>query len=155
FVAFKRWIKIVGHPIMVLIILTEPDPEQALKRLMKRCGYVLLSISILFIKYFPELGRGFDSWTGAPVETGITTNKNEMGYVCLVLGYFAFWNLLQARHVEERKTRRAELLLNAWLLGMAVWLLARVHSGTSLVSLLAGALTVLIVGLRAVNKRFL
>src|SRR5439155_5329346 len=29
FVAFKRWIKILGHPIMALIVLTEPDPEEA------------------------------------------------------------------------------------------------------------------------------
>src|SRR5438552_11003922 len=25
FVAFKRWIKILGHPVMALILLTEPD----------------------------------------------------------------------------------------------------------------------------------
>ena len=28
-VAFKRWIKILGHPIMALIILTEPNPDEA------------------------------------------------------------------------------------------------------------------------------
>ena len=50
FVAFKRWIKIVGHPIMVLVLLTEPDPEEAIIRLMKRCAYLVLPLSILFIK---------------------------------------------------------------------------------------------------------
>ena len=30
FVAFKRWTKVLGHPIMALIILTEPDPKEAL-----------------------------------------------------------------------------------------------------------------------------
>ena len=60
FVAFKRWIKILGHPIMALIVLTEPDPEEALIRLMKRCAYVVVPVSILFIKYYPELGRSFD-----------------------------------------------------------------------------------------------
>ena len=59
FVAFKRWIKILGHPIMALIVLTEPDPEEALIRLMKRCAYVVVPVSILFIKYYPELGRSF------------------------------------------------------------------------------------------------
>src|SRR5882724_3513750 len=29
FVSFKRWIKVIGHPIMALVLLTEPDPEQA------------------------------------------------------------------------------------------------------------------------------
>ena len=60
FVAFKRWIKILGHPIMALIVLTEPDPKEAVIRLMKRCAYVVVPVSILFIKYYPELGRGFE-----------------------------------------------------------------------------------------------
>ena len=59
-VSFKRWIKILGHPIMALIIFTEPDPEEALIRLLKRCAYVLIPVSILFIKYFPAWGRGFE-----------------------------------------------------------------------------------------------
>src|SRR5262249_3395644 len=59
-VAFKRWIKILGHPIMALIVLTEPDPEEAVTRLLKRCAYFLVPFSILFIKYYPQWGRGFD-----------------------------------------------------------------------------------------------
>src|SRR5438128_579043 len=74
FIAFKRWIKILGHPIMALIVLTEPDPKEALIRLMKRCAYVVVPVSILFSKYYPELGRGFTPW-GAATRTGITTNK--------------------------------------------------------------------------------
>src|SRR5208337_1694660 len=29
FVAFKRWIKILGHPIMALVVLTDPNPKEA------------------------------------------------------------------------------------------------------------------------------
>src|SRR5437870_3292452 len=65
-VAFKRWIKILGHPIMALIVLTEPDPEEGLRRLMKRCAYVVVPVSILFIKYYPQLGRAYDAWSGLP-----------------------------------------------------------------------------------------
>src|SRR3982074_489980 len=49
FVAFKRWIKLFGQPIMVLILLTEPDPIEALTRLMKRFAYVVVPVSIFFI----------------------------------------------------------------------------------------------------------
>ena len=52
FISFKRWIKILGHPIMALIVLTEPDPEEAIIRLMKRCAYIVVPVSILFIKYY-------------------------------------------------------------------------------------------------------
>src|SRR5205814_751571 len=71
FIAFKHWIKILGHPIMVLIVLTEPDPEGALIRLMKRCAYVIVPVSILFIKYYPYLGTKYDQWTGMQMTTGI------------------------------------------------------------------------------------
>src|SRR5438270_1551864 len=94
FVAFKRWIKILGHPIMVLIILTESDPEEALKTLMKRCAYVVVPVSILFIKYYPEWGRSFDVWTGLGMNNGIADNKNMLGADCLILGFFFFWYLL-------------------------------------------------------------
>src|SRR5262245_37023706 len=33
-VAFKRWIKILGHPVMALIVVTEPNREEALRRVL-------------------------------------------------------------------------------------------------------------------------
>ena len=79
FVAFKRWIKILGHPIMVLIVLTEPDPEEALISLMKRCAYVIVPVSILFVKYYPSLGTKYDQWTGLQMNTGISRRQKRAG----------------------------------------------------------------------------
>jgi exopolysaccharide production protein ExoQ len=153
FVAFKRWTKVLGHPIMALIVLTEPDPGEALIRLMKRCAYVVVPVSILFIKYYPEWGRGFDPWSGGAMNTGITANKNALGCDCLILGFFFFWYLLQIWRTERGKARRNELLLIAATLAGIWWLLSMAHSSTSLVSLLLGMLIVVIFGLRFVNKR--
>ena len=155
FVAFKRWIKVLGHPIMALIVLTEPDPVDAVTRLMKRCAYVVVPISILFIKYYPQWGRGFSYWTGEAYNTGITTNKNELGADCLILGYFFFWHLLQTWNADKSKNRRNELILAAGLLIMIWWLLSMAHSSTSLVSLFIGGLIAVVLGLRFVNKRLI
>jgi len=155
FVAFKRWIKVLGHPIMALIVLTEPDPLEALTRLIKRCAYVIVPVSILFIKYYPELGRGFDHWTGAPSNNGITTNKNTLGVDCLILGFFFFWHLLQTRSLERGKLRRNELFLTGGFLLAIWWLFSMAHSSTALVSFFVGVLVVLILGLRFVDKRFI
>lgn len=95
YVSFKRWIKLLGDPVMALVILTEPNPLESLGRLAKRCAYFMLPVSILFIKYFPNLGRLFDQWSGAPMNTGITTNKNELGFDCWILGMLLFWRVLQ------------------------------------------------------------
>jgi exopolysaccharide production protein ExoQ len=154
FVAFKRWIKVIGHPIMALIVLTEPDPKEALKRLMKRCAYVVVPVSILFIKYYPELGRGFDRWTGEPFNTGITTNKNALGADCLILGFFFFWYLLQTWQTDRDRWRRNELRLIAGFLIGIWWLLSQAHSATAVTSLFAGALVVVLVGMRSINKNF-
>jgi exopolysaccharide production protein ExoQ len=155
FIALKRSIKILGHPIMALIVLTEPDPEEALIRLMKRCAYVVVPVSILFIKYYPELGRAYDPWTGEGMNTGINTNKNLLGADLLILGYFFFWYWLQIRRNERSTWRRNELRLIAGFLIGIWWLFSQAHSATSLTCVVIGILTVLFVGMRSKNKRFI
>ncbi len=153
FIAFKRWLKILGHPIMVLIVLTEPDPKEALVRLMKRCAYVIVPVSILFIKYYPELGRGFSPWGGA-TNNGIAADKNMLGAGCLILGYFFFWYLLQTWQSNRSTWRRNELRLIAGFLLGIWWLFSHAHSATSFTCLIIGMLVVVFVGIRSVNKNF-
>jgi O-antigen ligase len=155
FVAFKRWIKFLGNPIMVLILLTEPDPQEAIARLMKRCAYVLVPFSILLIKYYPELGRAFEPWSGEAVNCGVTLNKNGLGYLCLVLGYFFFWDLLKAWRGERGRARRNELLLCAGFLYLVGWLLRRAPSATSMMALMVAVLTVTVLGFRWVKPRYI
>lgn len=154
FIAFKRWIKILGHPIMALVVLTEPDPKEGLVRLMKRCAYVVVPVSILWIKYYPELGRGFSPWGGA-VSTGITINKNLLGADCLILGYFFFWYLLQLRQTERNTQRRNDFRLSVGFLIGIWWLFSEAHSATSLTCLIVGILVVLFVGIRFINKNLI
>jgi O-antigen ligase len=155
FVAFKRWIKILGQPIMALIVLTEPDPEEALKRLMKRCAYVVVPVSILFIRYYPDLGRCYDPWTGFQKTQGIALGKNSLGADCLILGFFFFWHLLQTWQTERSTRRRNELRLIVGFLIAIWWLFSQAHSATSLISLVIGALIVVFVGIRSINKNFI
>src|SRR5215831_1983404 len=155
FVASKRWFKILGHPIMALIILTEPDAEEALTTLMKRCAYILVPFSILFIKYYPEWGRGFEFWTGQGFNMGVTTDKNLLGVDCFILGLFFFWHLLQIWRTPRSKARRNELLLTLGFLYMISWLIWKANSQTSFLSLLIGMLTIMLVDLPFINKRLI
>src|SRR6266550_4775371 len=127
FIAFKRWIKILGHPIMALIVLTEPDFEEALTRLMKRCAYVVVPVSILWIKYYPQYGTSYDDW-GGQMNQGIAIGKNSLGADCLILGFFFFWHLLQTERTERSTQRRNELrLIAGFLIGIG-WLFAKARS---------------------------
>jgi exopolysaccharide production protein ExoQ len=154
FIAFKRWIKVLGHPIMVLVVLTDPDPVEAVKKLLKRIAYVLLPLSLCFIKYFPQYGRGFDLWTGQGFSSGVALNKNELGLLCLIFGMFFFWNTLQALKIKNRKARWNELVLNILFFGLNWWLLKEASSATSLVTMLLGIVVIWFVGLRFVDKRY-
>lgn len=153
FVASKRWIKILGHPIMALVVLTDPNPQEAVRRLLKRSAYFLIPFSILLIKYYPQFGRGFDLWTGEATNQGVTHSKNELGYDCMISGLFFFWNLLQALKIKDRKARRKELLLSVVFLGMVCWLLRQSSSATSLTCMLVGVCTILVLRLPFVSKR--
>jgi len=154
FIAFKRWVKTIGHPVMALIILTDPNPVNAVRTVLKRCSYLLIPFSVLFIKYFPQFGRGFDPYTGDPVNNGVGLTKNDLGYLCMVFGLFHFWNLLSTLRAGHRGGRW-ELVLSLIFLCMIGWLLQMANSATSLLAFVLGMVTIFVVGLRVVNKRLI
>lgn len=154
FVAFKRWTKILGHPLMALIILSEGDPVKAVETVIRRCAYVLIPMSVLYIKYYPHLGRGFDEWTGAAVNIGITNNKNALGFICLVFGLFFTCKLLSLFHKNMQDRQMMEKIITITFLYMTWWLLQISHSGTSLGCLIASVFVVLILGFSSIKKHF-
>ncbi len=153
FIAFKRWIKVLGHAVMILIVLTDPDPFEAMRTLLKRVGFVLVPLSILLINCYPRWGQGFDPVTGEPSYTGAATDKNALGHLCMIVGIFFFWNVLQAFKIKNRTVRRNELCLSVLLLGLTCWLLKMSSSATSLVTFVVGVLTIGFLGIRFVDKR--
>ncbi|HEX3627774.1 MAG TPA: O-antigen ligase family protein [Verrucomicrobiae bacterium] len=154
-VAMKRWLKDMGLPIMVLVILTEENFDEALTCIMMRLAYVILPVSVLFIKYFPYLGRSFDPWTGASANTGITVNKNTLGLDLFILGVFLFRYFLKVWQQEKSIERRNELILIACLGYGIGWLFQMAQSSTSLVSFLIASTLILVLNSPRVNPRYI
>ena len=154
-IALKRWIKTLGHPIMALIILTDPRPMNALRIVMKRCAFVLIPFSITLIKYYPEYGRGFDGWTGEGYSNGVAINKNGLGCLCMIFGIFFLWTLLTRKSAANPRAKREELIVSCGLLGMIGWLLWRADSSTSLAAFVVGSATMVVLGSSKTNKRML
>ena len=152
FVAFKRWIKVLGHPIMALIILTEPDPYEALLRLIKRSAYFLVPLSIMAIKWFPGMGLRYDEWSGLAINVGVTQGKNALGGSCLVLGLFFIWHFVRTWRTDKSKARRDELRLVGLLLLMIAYLLRKSHDATATICLPIAIMVMFVVGRRWVNK---
>jgi exopolysaccharide production protein ExoQ len=141
FVTFKRWIKALGDVEMVLIIFAESDPFGALSRLLTRLGFFLFPLSILFIRYYPQIGRRVtNSFTNEPV--GVTTQKNELGIMCMMYGVFFVWRFISVYRDRKNPARRRRLLANGTVIAISMYLLSQCNSTTSIVgfALSAGVL---------------
>jgi len=138
FVTFKRWIRALGDVEMVLIILIELDPFAALTRILTRMGFFLFPLSILFIRFYPQLGRRpTNSWTQEPV--GVTSQKNELGIMCMIYGVFFLWMLLSVYRERKRVGRWRRMLAYGTIIAISIYLLNLCNSTTSMVGYASSA----------------
>jgi exopolysaccharide production protein ExoQ len=138
FVTFKRWVKALGDLEMVLVIFIESDPLGALRSLLTRLGFVLFPLSILFIRYYPDLGRRqTGSWTAEPV--GVTTQKNELGIMCMMYGTFFLWRFITVYRDRKDPARFRRLLANGTIIAISMYLLSQCNSTTSIVGFASSA----------------
>lgn len=143
FIAFKRWIKLAGDVMMILVVLSERDQIGAVQRFLCRAAYILVPASILLIKYYPQLGRTYDPWTWTPMFCGVTTFKNELGMTTLICGLGTLWCFVRNWQDKERERRWQHLLAQGIILGQVLWTLHIANSVTSL-SCFAMAGTILV-----------
>ena len=133
-VTLKRWFKALGDLVMVLIVLTDVTPPAAIRRLLSRVGFVLLPLSILFIKYYGDLGRDYrpDYGFWKLTYTGVTTSKNVLGMITLIFGLGSAWRVLQAFGRKDKERTTGSLIAHCVLLAIVAWLLWITNSMTSL-----------------------
>ena len=136
---FKRWARALGDLVMVLIVVTDAQPTAALRRLFSRVGFVLLPASVLLIRYYPDLGRGFGAFGGEIVNTGVTTNKNSLGVLVLVVALGTLWQVVELLRDKKQPNRTRRLLAQGTLLYLGISLLFTAHSATSGASFGLGA----------------
>lgn len=136
FVAFKRWIRELGNLLMILVILTEENPEVAVRQVFVRCAYVLIPVSILLIKYYLYLGRYYNSWTGETGYCGIANDKNALGRLAMLSGIFLLWNLIVQTKSGWQKWKDG--LPDLFILAMCVWILHIANSQTAFASFCIG-----------------
>jgi O-antigen ligase len=147
FVSFKRYIKELGNVIMVLVVLSETQSYQAIMVILRRLSFLLLPLSVLFIKYYPDLGRAYHQ--GSPMFTGVADQKNGLGLICLMIGIYYAWDYFLNLKRDEN-VRRKNGIWEIILIGMAAWLLYMSDSATSL-----GCLAIAVALLFMSHKRFI
>jgi exopolysaccharide production protein ExoQ len=150
FVAFKRWFRHLGAVLFVLVLLTDRRGFRAAITVFRYVAYILLPASIVLIKYYPHLGRQYHGHFGEMMITGVTTNKNSLGALCMVSALF----LLVEIHKQWTSGNRRSFIVKGdlCLFAAAIWLLHKSHSATSLLAFIAGAITYWALGLKQLRR---
>ncbi len=150
--SFKRWVRALGDLIMALIVATDAQPTAALRRLFSRVGFVLLPASLLLIKYYPALGKGYDAF-GSQSFTGVATNKNVLGNLVFVIGLGALWQALRLVRDREAPHRTRRLLAQCTVLAFCIKLLATAHCATAVACFVLGVGLMLATSLPVMRHR--
>jgi hypothetical protein len=152
-IAAKRWIKALGDFVMVLIVVSDRDRVAAIRAVLTRTGFLLIPFSILFIKYYPDLGRGYSRWEGTAFYNGVATTKNALGMICMIFGLSALWRILVEIRIRFRTRRMTPMYAQGTVLVMTIWLFSIINSMTSLWCFFIGATLLTVTRIRAATKR--
>jgi exopolysaccharide production protein ExoQ len=138
-VSFKRWLKDVGNVFVALVALTEANPMMAIRTVFVRCAYVLIPLSLIFIRYFPHLGRSYSRHSGGMEAVGVTFQKNSLGALVLVAGLVVVWDLIERHRSGTLGTSLLDRYAPAITLAIGAYLLLLCDSKTSMLCLALGS----------------
>jgi exopolysaccharide production protein ExoQ len=144
--SFIRWIRELQAVIMALVLLGEPSPRRSLESLLRKCIYILLPISVLLIKYYPDFGIDYGRWTGERMWIGVAQQKNGLGLICLISVFYLSWSLATGWKNKNLRERKYEVYADIICLILALWLFrgpsgSFFYSATSFYSLFLGLLS--------------
>lgn len=142
FVAFKRWFRDLGNYAVILVVLSDPRPLNAVRTVLRRLCYLLVPLSILLIKYYAALGRQYNQWDGTTLFNGVTTGKNLLGLVALLSGLFFFWDVVARWSDHKKRGAKRILLVDLAFLLMSLYLLDIANSATCRVCMVLGCLVI-------------
>lgn len=157
-VSFRRWVRLTGNFVMAAVLVTEPEPIESIKSLFRRAAYLLIPLSVMFIKFFPPIGVLY-TLMGELIWTGVAVMKNSLAHLSLVMSFFLIWDLASTwrQKVEMNMSRVSFDML---ILAMSLWLLkgpggSTGSSGaTSSAALIVGIAILIGSGLPIMKKNF-
>src|SRR5262249_1525242 len=141
FVTFKKWFRDLGLYGVILVVLSDPRPLEAVRTVFRLWAYLSIPLSVVLVKYYPTLAKKLSDWGGQEF-TGVSTSKNMLGALCLVSGIFFFWDTITRWHQRKQPRVRRVILVNIAFIGMTLWLLNLSESSTSTICLAIGCLVI-------------
>jgi exopolysaccharide production protein ExoQ len=144
-IALKRWLRDLGNYFVILVVLSDPRPFEAVRGVLRRFCFIFIPLSVVLVKYFPALSRYYGTWSGVPEYIGAATSKNMLGNVCMISGIYFLWDTVTRWAGRKEPRQKWAIRLNLFFLLMTLWLLNLSQSATSKVCLVLGCLVILAV----------
>ncbi len=151
-IALKKWTKAIGDLAMILVIATDARPLASLKRVISRVGFILLPTSVLFIKYYGNLGVAYAP-DGEQMKTGVTSDKNALGLIVLLISLGALWNVRSLIINKNEPSRVRRLVAQYILLAFGIALFDMADCSTAIACFILGSGFMLVTNLRAIRIR--
>jgi O-antigen ligase len=99
---------------------------------------------VLFIKYYPEIGRYYHRWTYQVQYAGVTTNKNSLGLLAMIGGLFLLWQIVDSKKDGTPwRQRFASVWPETAVFLACLWILNIANSATALGCFLLGVIVFL------------
>jgi exopolysaccharide production protein ExoQ len=153
-ITLRRWFRSAGNLEMVLVVLTERNPLEAVCVMLRRLYLFVIPLSVVAVKYMRDIGVTYD-WSGVEEEwIGLSTDKNSLGQVAMCSGLFLLWDVFHDWPNKKSKRILRRVLLEIVVLGMAIFLLhgsRNVHSSTAIVDFLG--CSIVLIALQFIRKR--
>lgn len=143
-VSLRRWIRLVLEIIVIVAAISERDRLMAVTKLLERYAVFALPLSIVLIKYFPDMAVRWDSTGNSAMWTGVTLHKNSLGVGLAASILYFVWKWVVRRDFTRWKT---DLLL-CFLACYIMFNPEAKGSSTSILSLIPAVAVVLLLGWR-------
>lgn len=141
FTSFKRWFREFIAIFMGFIIITERKPRLAVQSVFRRVIYILIPLSLVLAKYFPEYGVLFGRWSGEVMWVGVTTQKNSLGRLSMIASFFLIWTLTRKWRGDNTPVVKYQTFSDVIVLLLSLWLLKGPpgsYAATAIVALCVG-----------------
>jgi exopolysaccharide production protein ExoQ len=152
-ITFKRVFKDLGNVIMVLVVLTEREPGEAIRAVCARLAYVSIPLSILMYRYYSDWGRVYVGYQGdTQMFVGVATHKNTLGVLAFVGAVFLLWDFLERRGKQKSAAEKFSFASRSLVLLMCWYLLLTIDSVTSLVCAVFGSALLIVFGIPSIRR---
>lgn len=133
-VSIKRWFRAFGDLLVVLVLITEPEPFASIKKTLRDLVYITIPLSVVLIKYYRSIGVEYSYDGLMEMWVGVTSHKNDLGQLAAVSGIVLIHDLMDRSAHSRRLPNLLCLIMCLWILGGSI----SATSKTSLVMFFVG-----------------